>query len=383
MILLKILHIGKYHPPFHGGIENFMSDLMNEQVNKGHQVQAAVHHHELRKRFHSEKSDNIVLHRIPTHGSLVFVPIAPSFGKHLNHIVEAFLPDVIHMHMPNVSCFWPLFSSELKRIPWVIHWHSDVIGAAPDWRIKLLYPFYRLFEKALLKRSKRVIATSVPYLDSSWPLKAFRDKCEVVQLGIKELPLNSMNMVAKKGLRLLCIGRLTYYKGHEVLLRALAQLKNKDISITVVGKGDLEPELKSLSKGLGLNEIANFVGSLSNEQLEHELKSCDLLCLPSIERTEAFGVVLLEAMRASKPCLVTDVEGSGMSWVVEDEYTGFIVPVGDVNTLANKLSDIHNDKSNLKKLGENGYRRFESEFTIERVAAKIDDVYAGISNNVN
>jgi rhamnosyl/mannosyltransferase len=373
---MKIIHVGKYYLPFYGGIENFMAGLMSEQAKQGHQVQTIVHQHRRKQKFVSEKFGDATVHRTPTHGNLLFVPIAPSFGKYLKQVVDEFKPDVIHLHMPNVSCFWALFSKKLRKIPWVIHWHSDVVGAAPDWRIKLLYPFYRLFEKALLSSAKKVIATSEPYLETSKPLVDFIDKCEVVELGIEDRKLKALlNEKENEELKLLCIGRLTYYKGHEVLIKALSKARRQGIDLSIVGTGELEDSLKSLVDNLELEEKVHFLGSLSDELLEQELKGCDLLCLPSLERTEAFGVVLLEAMRASKPCLVTNVDGSGMSWVVQGEETGFVVQAGDVDALANKLSEIYDNKGVLKKLGENGRRRFESEFTIEKIAAKINDIY--------
>jgi rhamnosyl/mannosyltransferase len=371
---MRILHIGKYYPPFHGGIENFMSDLMSEQNKQGHQVQAIVHHHMRQRTFDSDEYAEGVIHRVSTLGSLVFVPIAPSFGRYLTYVIDQFKPDIIHMHMPNVSCFWGLFSSDAKSIPWVIHWHSDVVGAAPDWRVKLLYPFYRVFEKALIKKAVRIITTSKPYKETSAPLECYNNKCDIVELGIRDRKLD-VPVDSDKGLKLLCVGRLTYYKGHEVLLKALSILDNKGVSLSVVGQGELEMSLKSFISEFGIEKQVQFLGSLSDESLEQELLKCDILCLPSIERTEAFGMVLLEAMRASKPCLVTDVEGSGMSWVVQDGKTGFVVKAGDADVLASKLRDITNNKDALLKLGKNGRHRFESEFTIREVYSKIDAIY--------
>ena len=352
-----------------------MSDLMSEQNRRGHQVQAVVHHHERQKVFSSEVYAEGVIHRVPIYGNLIFVPIAPSFGKHLNYIIKQFKPDIIHMHMPNVSCFWALLSSSTKSIPWVIHWHSDVVGAAPDWRIKLLYPFYRLFEKSLLKKAKRVITTSQPYRETSQPLTCFLDKCDTVELGIRDKKLENAFVDKGDELKLLCVGRLTYYKGHELLLRALSKVDIEGLNLSIVGDGELEIALKSVTEELKLEERVKFLGTLSNEVLLQELLACDLLCLPSIERTEAFGMVLLEAMRASKPCLVTDVKGSGMSWVVQDGQTGFVVQANHVESLSNKLLDIVHNKAQLSELGKNGRQRFENEFTIEKVCSKIGAIY--------
>src|SRR5690606_16604154 len=117
-------------------------------------------------------------------------------------------------------------------------------------------------------------------------------------------------------LRILSVGRLTYYKGHEVLIRAAAALEEAEI--LTAGRGERRKTLEDLILRLGVGGRVRLFGPASEDELGELLESCHCLCLPSIERTEAFGLVLLEAMRAGRPCVVTDVPGSGMSWVVED-----------------------------------------------------------------
>ena len=99
-------------------------------------------------------------------------------------MLAEFRPDVLHLHLPNTSAFWALKSRRARAIPWVVHWHSDVIGPGLDAKLKLFYPLYRPFEQALLKRADAVIATSPPYLESSRALQPFRDKCRVIPLGL-------------------------------------------------------------------------------------------------------------------------------------------------------------------------------------------------------
>lgn len=382
---MKILHIGKYYPPFHGGIENFMADLIIEQRLRGEDVQAMVHHHENNKSSGLEACADGDVFRVAKFGTLAFVPISPSFGVHMNKILDNFNPNVIHMHMPNVSCFWALFSIKAKSIPWVIHWHSDVVGAAPDWRVKALYPIYGVFEKKLLQQAAKIIVTSGPYLDTSKPLKNFRSKCEVVQLGIRDSgKIETINSVKKNAgtLRLLCIGRLTYYKGHEVLLRAMKELSARQVNVVleVIGQGELENFLLELIENLGLQENVELSGAVSDEALNSAILASDLICLPSIERTEAFGVVLLEAMRAGRATLVTDVVGSGMSWVVKKEQTGLVVKTNDIGSLVDAVEMISKDLNKLERMGINAKQRFLDMFTIKDVAGKIEAIYKSSLN---
>ena len=353
-----------------------MHDLMLKQSELGHDVFAVAHHHEVGQKYVEFNSAGVTVSLIPILGKKVFVPISPSFYSHVKRIVKQCSPDVIHIHMPNVSSFPLLFSKEFHGIPWVVHWHSDVLGAAPDWRVKLLYPFYRFFEKRVLQKASKVIVTSPPYLASSSPLKEVTNKCEVIPLGLTDVR-TSFTKTAEdsKCTRLLCIGRLTYYKGHRYLLEAMSILKDYDINLDIVGSGELGPSLKQYSVDLGVTQKVNFLGKVSNSRLEKLLQESDLVCLPSIEKTEAFGLVLLEAMRVGKPCLVTDVVGSGMSWVVVNNETGVVVSHSNKVALAESILNCHYNHKLFEQLGRNGRSRFLSHFDINQVAKKTIDLY--------
>ena len=379
---MKILHIGKYYPPFHGGIENFMCSLMEQQKLGGHKVSAVVHHHELNKKYKYEIDNGIQLYKVPIIGTLIYAPIAPLFFYYLSKTIKKEKPDIIHIHMPNLSAFFCLLLFRARNTPWVIQWQSDVLGAVPDVKVKFAYPFYRFFEKLLLKKTAKIIVATPPYAKASTPLKGFENKVKIIPLALADqsFPLDRKNNTQKSVLSLLIIGRLTYYKGHALLISALAQLKARGIplSLKIVGSGELKAELVQLVNTLQLNEEVELLGKLSDDALNAELASTDLLCLPSIEKTEAFGVVLLEAMRASKPCLVSDVQGSGMSWVVQKNKTGFVVKHNCVESLVDELTFIHQNQELLMNYGNAGRKRFEKHFDIKAVSCKVIKLYQSI-----
>ena len=182
---------------------------------------------------------------------------------------------------------------------------------------------------------------------------------------------------SKKGqLRLLVIGRLAYYKGHKYLIEAVNNVEQAQLRI--VGDGELRDDLQLTTAQLELNERVEFLGRLTDLQLRHEIQNCDLLCLPSIEKTEAFGVVLLEAARQGKPCLVTDVKGSGMSWVVRHNETGVVVPSGNSAALALALQSLQNDPEKLRQMGEAAQIRFNNLFLIDNVSTQVVSLYKSI-----
>ena len=179
---MRILHIGKFYPPFHGGMENFLAALIESQVSSGHEVAALVHAHTPTGLSFPPYSSDVLpwIIRAPCYGRLLYAPISPAFPFWLARTLRDFCPDILHFHLPNTSAFWALASSRSWKVPWVIHWHSDVVASKIDHRLKLAYRFYRPFEQAMLKRANAIVVTSPPYLESSLALRDWRAKCHVV-----------------------------------------------------------------------------------------------------------------------------------------------------------------------------------------------------------
>ncbi|MEH6587186.1 MAG: glycosyltransferase [Halioglobus sp.] len=386
---LKVLHIGKYFPPYAGGMETYLRDLMAAQARQGLEPEALVHQSELSRTSRAELYETgehkLPVTRAAVWARLLFTPLSPTFPWLLNTIIKQQKPDLLHFHMPNVSAFWALFLPGARSIPWVIHWHSDVLASGHSLGLRLFYSLYRPFERALLRHSARVIVTSPPYLKNSKPLLEFQGKCEVVPLGLDPANLTRPNALIKQSdeavLRVLAVGRLTYYKGFEFLVQAASLCDNTEIHL--VGTGDQENKLKALAKELCITNRVVFHGHLTDQELASQFAVCDCLCLPSIERTEAFGMVLLEAMSHGKATVVSNVPGSGMGWVVTDGVTGYHAPPEDGRSLAESLRQLRDNRDNMHQLGNNGLARFNQLFHIERSASGVRRVYSKAIGNVD
>jgi len=380
---MKVLHIGKYFSPFKGGMENYMRDTMAALCRRGVKCTALVHHHDLTFKNSDEKYKADGGHfRVLKAGvilKLLYTPISPMFPFLFKRLLKGFQPDVLHIHMPNLSAISALVLSRAKTIPWVLHWHADVVASSP--LMKFVYFFYRPFERKLLKRANTIIVTSEAYRDSSEPLSDFLHKCQVVPLGIDsrrfktKMGFHSLPESAeeRKNLNVLAAGRLTYYKGFEYLIRAAAMVEAARVNI--VGTGDREKELKALVTRLDLENRVVFHGALSDQELIKHFSQCDCVCLPSIERTEAFGIVLLEAMFFSKATLVSDVPGSGMGWVVEDSVTGIKVEPANPESLAKALDYMAKNRDVVEKMGQCGKREFEQKFDIGHSTNSLIKIY--------
>lgn len=362
---LRVLHIGKFFPPHRGGMESFLADLIDAQRASGIEAFAVVHGRPL-------PGDPEWLMRVPVQATLAYAPVALGFRSALIRAMERFRPHVLHLHMPNNAAFWALTVASCHSLPWIVHWHSDVVFAETRRIILWAASLYRPFEQSVLERSDRIIATSPPYLAASPSLAPWREKCAVVPLGLGATQLVTrepapLPLPWRPGrLRLLSIGRLAHYKGFETLISAVAGLP--DTELLIVGAGELRGELQALIRKAtpGGQEAATVLLGDVSENFKHELlRSCDVFCLASRERSEAFGLVLLEAMLHARPCLVSDLVGSGMPWLVQQAQCGALVELDNVQAWRDAIVSCMRDPEERRRQGQAGRRAFEQRFTAD------------------
>jgi rhamnosyl/mannosyltransferase len=383
---MRVLHIGKYYPPVPGGMEYFLADLLIGLERIGVVTAAIVHQARTRKsEGNPHPNESPAIYRVPTLGRLLYAPVSPSFPFRLNRAISDFQPQLLHLHLPNTSAFAVLISKAARRLPWIIQWQSDVVTSSLDQRLALSYGIYRPLEQRLLARSQAVIASSPPYLESSVALRPWRARCTSIPLGLdpRRLPLPDEPLRAEaerrwgnRGLRVLAVGRLTYYKGHDVLVKAAAH--TPDVRVIIAGSGERQARLAATINQLGLEQRVSMLGFVSDAQLTALMATCDVLCLPSLERTEAFGIVLLEAMRFAKPVVVSDIEGSGTGWVVRTASNGLLTEPGNATALAAALQRLQQQPFERRALGERGHEALASHFNIDIVAEQVATLYADV-----
>ncbi len=385
---MRVLHLGKFFPPFAGGMEQFLADLLPALRRQGVAPAALVHGHDTHQSRH-EDYRGCPVYRAPCFGRLLYVPVSPAFPRWLNRVIDEFQPDLLHLHLPNTSAFWALMLPAARRLPWLVHWHSDVVSGVLDRRLAAAYHLYRPLEQRLLRRSQAIIATSPPYLRASLALAPWQARCHIVPLGLDPARLPPPDSAARQaakslwpgttGGRLLALGRLTYYKGFEVLIRAMRELP--DMQLLIVGGGEQHARLKLLIASLDLGARVRLAGFQPEPVRNALLADCDIFCLPSLERTEAFGVVLLEAMRYARPVVASDIPGSGVGWVVNRADCGALVQPGDSGALARTLAELASNPARLRQLGQSGARALGEYFAIDPVAARVAGLYRELAGS--
>ncbi|MEE4203137.1 MAG: glycosyltransferase [Halieaceae bacterium] len=373
-------------------METYLRDLMLALTKTNVISHALVHDHEkhalARTSWLQTPAGKAKVVRASRWMTLGFVPVSPGFPYLLMRLIKQTKPAVLHLHLPNASAFWALVVPAARGLPWVLHWHSDVpddIFSSSRW-LRLLEKPYRLLEIAILSRAANVIVTSPPYLESSRAINQYKYKCSVVPLGIQPpVEVNAHSAVAfgrateGRKLRVLAIGRLSYYKGFDLLIEALRHVQCAELRL--VGDGDRKDALNRLTDVHGLDDRVTLMGSLSDSELESSWEWCDCVCLPSIERSEAFGVVLLEAMARGKACLAADVEGSGMGWLVDNGITGFTFEPQSVSSLTRALVCAGQNLQALDEMGRAGQRKFHEELDIDRSSRLVRGIYDRAGNH--
>ncbi len=379
---MRILHVGKYYAPERGGIERYLQDIAEWQVAHACSVRVLVHQRPGRRHGAMDSMAGVQVQRVGCLAAPMYTPLSPAYPLAFARSIREFRPDIVHMHLPNPWCFAALCSPRARKIPWIVHWHADVSPEVPDWRIRAAYRVYRPFEQALLARSCAIIATSEAYLDASTALARWRDKTRVIALGIDAEKAAAQHSVRTdqspagwpddRSLRLLAVGRLSHYKGFRFLLDALAQ--TPDASLLLVGRGETEAPLREQVRHLALESRVQLSGELDDAQLRAAYAGADVLVLPSLDRSEAFGLVLLEAMRAGLPVIASAIPGSGVSSVVADGETGLLVPPANVDVLVDAIGAMR-DASLRTRMGNAGHARWQSMFSLDRSASALMSVY--------
>ncbi len=376
---MKILHIGKYYPPYHGGMENYLSDLAHAQAQQGHQVTVWVHNHTWRMLCSSTAEasiDGVQVIRQKSIRPLLFTPIMLGFGKQLKRLINAHEFDLIHLHWPNPSLFFLLLKQSAKPIPWVISWHSDMVTEHSSWLMKLIYRMIKPLETRLIEQADSVLVSSQNYADYSPQLKKFANKTAVIPLGMQTAALqavaNQLNSAEwqDEQFRMFSLGRFTFYKNQQMLINAMPQLSG--CQLLIAGNGQLHKQLQNRIKQLQLNQQAKLLTDQSWLQVHGLFSSCDLFCLASHDRAESFGMVLLEAMYHNKIILVPDTVGSGMQWLAMNYSKGFVFKANDEVDFVAKVKEIRQNYAEINA------RPVQFNYHISNIAASIEQHYQNI-----
>ena len=370
---LRVLEVNKAYHPHIGGIETLIKQYSEELgCMEGTDVRVLVCR-DGRGKGSREKINGVDVTRAGSLGTLSKCPISFDFVRKFRKMAKS--ADVVHIHTPFPLADAALLLSGYKgRV--VVSWHSDVV------KQKKLMLFYKPFMRSMLKRADRILVATKGHIKGSEHLPEFRRKCRVVPYGIapeEYLRTQGDDFLTgkcsdKNSVKVLFTGRLVYYKGVDVLLRAFEKVSGCELFIS--GEGDLEPQLREYVAAHGLGEKVHFLGFLPQEQLRQAFADCDIFVLPSVAKSEAFGIVQLEAMVYGKPVINTALP-SGVPYVSVDGVTGITVPPSDAGALAEAVQRLASDSELRERLGRNAAERVKSTFNEKNIIKKLRGLLSG------
>ncbi|MEK7139557.1 MAG: glycosyltransferase family 4 protein, partial [Patescibacteria group bacterium] len=298
---------------------------------------------------------------------------------------------IVHLHYPffggaGPTAIWKRYLAGERKL--VISYQMDVVSSGLKgrffrWHTKYIMPW-------ILRSADRVIVTSMDYAQAgnvAPVLAAHPEKFVEIPLGAntaiyhpqpRDVSLLTKHNIPPDDKVLIFVAALDephYFKGLDRLLEAVSRL-TVPTTLIVVGRGPLKSTYEQLAAELGIADRVRFVGYVSDFDLARYHSIADVFVLPSIDKSEAFGLVYVEAMACGKPTIGSRL--AGVRTVIDDGVTGLLVDPGNVDDLTDKINTLINDDVLAKKMGAAGLAKVLDRYTWKKVAKQLDDLYRSL-----
>jgi glycosyltransferase involved in cell wall biosynthesis len=401
---MKLLHVTHQYRPALGGAEKHITDLSEELVRRGHQVDVfttrSTDYQTWRGTLPSyEQLDGVNVYRFDSwprtlrkwawlrygfehywprearwYEPWIFFgsgPICPAMFRRLLRQVEQY--DVVHINNLHYSHAYPAYrAARLRGVPVVITPHVHVEQRA-TYDVGYL--------RSVLRGSQAILADTAEekaFLDS----RTFNDFVTIAGVGLqldRLPPLDRAVSRAQFGLPddafvMLFLGRKVEYKGIELCVEALADLRRTRPNIYLLAVGPETEYSQQIWARYGALDGVIVRDTVSDEERLHALNACDVLALPSTG--EAFGIVYLEAWAYGKPVIGANI--ASVSSLIEDGSDGFLVDPKKSNELAARVTALADGPELARTLGQSGRAKLERRYTLAHIGELVEGTYARV-----
>ena len=360
MNVMNILHFGKYYEGHRvGGVEMYVDSLLR-RFGQQHRIVNLVASPDSKR--HQTKASYGDVIQVPSIGNVASTALCPTMPYWVWRLNKQTLFDIAHLHFPDPMAHLASFFLP-KRVKKVVTWHSDIV------RQKISLMLYKPFLKHYLNQVDAIIISndkvaSFPQL-REWVKD--QSKIHVIPIGIDVEKFSRPDLARVAQIKaqyqtpiIFALGRHVEYKGFRYLIEAMQQVPNA--TLVLGGSGPLTPELKALAKFLNVEDKVFFTGRISDQDIVNYYHAAEFFCMPSVSPNEAYGIVQLEAMACGKPVISCELN-NGVSFVNQDQKTGFVIPPRDVNALAGAMNQLLSDPGLCRQMGEHAQARVQREFT--------------------
>ena len=368
---IKVLQVNKLYYPEIGGIEKTLQQI-SEGLNQDPDIELKVLVCQKKGKSTVETVNGVEVHRAGSFGVLASVPISLSFLWKFRKMAKD--ADVVQFHLPfplgDLACILSGYKGKT-----VAFWHSDVVKQK-KWMI-----LYRPVMELFLKRADLILVGAEGIAKGSKYLPPYLNKCSFVPFAVTDSILKAGETFLRKNgyrekehnLNYLFIGRLVYYKGCSILLEAFSEMP-QDTTLTFIGDGALKEELQQKATELGISERVMFRGAVDGPTLKRCMEEADVFVLPSVERSEAFGLVQLEAMAYGIPVINTNLPSGVPEGSLEKE-SGLTVEPGSAEALAEAMRWMYDHPAERLRMGMEARKRLEEQFTQDKMVGKLKTIY--------
>jgi glycosyltransferase involved in cell wall biosynthesis len=363
---MKVLNIVKYYYPSVGGMETYVRQLCSGIPKHGIEPSILTLNHIARIKTAWERVDEIPVRRVACQFRLFSQPVSLSFGAEMRYLISE--TNLVHLHspFPNAEMLYKYISK-----PLVVTWCVDPANT----RWKKLFPLFRPSLIRILEMARKIVLIGPNLLEHSPTLQPYQQKCDVIPLAYSHVkgsePMSTGRKLNRARPTILFVGKLRKYKGVEYLIRALQHIP--EVLLRVVGNGEELSNLRKIANKLGVDSRVTFLVDVPNEHLPVEYKNANIFVLPSIDASEAFGIVQAEAMSYGLPVINTNLQ-SGVPFVSLNGVTGVTVPPRDPVALAAAIKRLCDEPIFYENCSRNALQRAKL-FTEENMIEKYAEVY--------
>ncbi len=379
---MRVAHIICTFPPYQGGMGNSVYYFSKALADRGHEVTVFTPSYGEKNEviFQKNNADKFKVVRLKPLVSFGNAAVLPQLLWRLNGF------DIVHLHYPFYGSAEMVLLKKIlsgKKLKLILHYHMDNKAQG----IKgFIFNLYRIFLLPLLARMTKIITcASLDYIKHSnlgGYYRAHPEKFKQILFGVdlNQFITSRQAQIKNKNKTILFVGALDaahYFKGLTNLLLAFEEIRDddkyKNITLAIVGEGNRKKIYQNFAGTLKLADSVIFYQGIDDKKLVELYNLSDLVVLPSINRGEAFGLVLLEAMACAKPVIASNLPG--VRSVFKNGREGLLVKPNDVKDLANKLKIILADEKKAREMGEAGRKLVENKYTWDKVGKRLDIIY--------
>jgi glycosyltransferase involved in cell wall biosynthesis len=286
-------------------------------------------------------------------------------GRRVRRMVHELRPDLLHaLHLTSYGFLAGLanFQPSIVSV-----WGTDVLEAPH------LTPAHRWITRYALGRAGHITATGLRLAEATLPFTPRGTPVTVIPYGVDLSMFNPAPRAARDTPVIGAVSRLSPEKGLDVLLSAVAMLRDRGTNVRVVlaGDGPTRRALERKTSQLKLNDRVEFRGEVAHANVPAVLQQIDIFAMPST--AEGFGVSALEASAMRLPVVASDVHG--IPDVVRDGESGLLVAASDARALADAITRLVVDPALRRRLGDAGRALVEREYRWKDNAALMERLY--------